>query len=512
MNNNDAILFGDVDNNDNNNNNNPDVVVRADGLVPEHLRIEDLDGWLERNGLPFAADAATEDTIARQEERARVAASDGYAESLHQRFFADWEHKEHCRREERRQQLADLPATTMVLIAAEYHDDHDHHNDDTTTTTTLAAAEPNTSSSSSSSNPRGRLTVPLLPMASTCDTIFALVSSWKHFQPRRHDPVEDDNNNNNSNDDDDVVVAPISLSLIGFGIDEIRVFVELCVEQANVEAKAAAAEAAVSSTGSSSKNSNNKNTSSSSSSLATSLAASWQRGGLPLMIDCIRMAHYLQNTNLLEECINYILEENIIDTDNCLMILQLADHLQLPRLFERALAFMMESVENVAQLLEDDQQQQQQQQQQPEQQSHTTTSNANTDNTTCTSTSTDNGGSNYYLTLDLRQRIQAIQAAIQTSLHSNRSRLYFSSLDEYIAIFAERVQYYEERLAEAQEQQDDRMQQTQTQTQQSRAWQDAQQKLERQRVRVHTLKAALKEQKRLFTSRMELFPDGKKTT
>ena len=73
-----------------------------------------------------------------------------------------------------------------------------------------------------------------------------------------------------------------------------------------------------------------------------------------------------------------------------------------------------------------------------------------------------------------------------------QSRLYFGSLEEYIAIFAEQVQYFRERLAEAKEQHQETLPE-------SRAWCDAKAKIDRQETRVRTLEIALQEHKKLFT-------------
>jgi hypothetical protein len=42
-----------------------------------------------------------------------------------------------------------------------------------------------------------------------------------------------------------------------------------------------------------------------------------------------------------------------------------------------------------------------------------------------------------------------MKAALQPSIHAQYSKLLFSSLQEYISISAERIQYLRERLAEA---------------------------------------------------------------
>lgn len=167
------------------------------------------------------------------------------------------------------------------------------------------------------------------------------------------------------------------------------------------------------------------------------------------LVDCCLIARYVCAETMLDEIAEILIAS--IDTTNCLSLCQLADELNLNILFERSLAHMMDSIGDLV------------------------NSEAYDD-----------------LTPDLRERIATIKKAIESSIHS-QSRLYFSSLDEYISIFAERVQYYRERLAEAKEQQ----QQQQSGTP---VWIDAQTKIERQERRVRTLEIALSEQKSLFRS------------
>lgn len=107
------------------------------------------------------------------------------------------------------------------------------------------------------------------------------------------------------------------------------------------------------------------------------------------LIDCCFLAHYLCADKLLNEIVEIMV--NSIDNSNCLAFCQIADKFQLHVLFERSLAHMMDRLgdmeENEA--FED-------------------------------------------LTPELRDRIGAIKAAIESSINS-KSRLYFGSLDEYIA-------------------------------------------------------------------------------
>lgn len=176
------------------------------------------------------------------------------------------------------------------------------------------------------------------------------------------------------------------------------------------------------------------------------------------VVECCQMAHYLQNEPALEATAKVLVQS--VDTANCLCLSQLADQLGLHQLFERSLSHMMDSLDDLQdnELWDD-------------------------------------------LSPELRDRIAAIQAAISTSLHSSEKKqpkLYFCSLEEYIAIFAERVQYYRERLAEAKEQQQALEEERHVQTE---AWRDAQEKIDRQEQRVRTLETALAEQKKLFANK-----------
>jgi len=189
-----------------------------------------------------------------------------------------------------------------------------------------------------------------------------------------------------------------------------------------------------------------------------------------LVVDCCRIAHYLQNAVVLDEIVAIL--QNSIDTANCYSLSSLADELNLPSLLERSMAHMMESLGRV----------------------------------------TDDEQVSEYLTPELQDRIGAIRTAIQSSIHSQRGRLYFSSLEEYLAIFAERVQYYRERLAQAREEQQQLLAEDQARQAEagrfvtlhlfstSKCYKDAQAKIDRQEARLRTLEIAYTEQKKLFAS------------
>ena len=163
------------------------------------------------------------------------------------------------------------------------------------------------------------------------------------------------------------------------------------------------------------------------------------------IIDACRLAHYLQCTELLEKIVKILISE--IDAANCLSLCQLADQLSLPILTEASLGFIMKSLVSL--------------------ETHEVWNE---------------------LGSELQDQIQSIQAILRSN---NRKDLFFSSFTEYVAVFAEQVQYYKERLAEA------RLQQEQHDPT-SPAWAYTKEKIDRQAERVATLQMMLAEQKRMF--------------
>ena len=166
------------------------------------------------------------------------------------------------------------------------------------------------------------------------------------------------------------------------------------------------------------------------------------------LVDCCSIASYLQCDKVFSFVEDILL--NSIDTANCLSICSLADRFCMNSVFEKALNHMMHTLGDTRAYWND-------------------------------------------LTPELRERITVIKAAIQSSFHSQRSKLYFNSVEEYISIFAERVEYYRERLADAK----DQMHLIEPGT---KLWIDTAMKIKKQEERVKTLKTALNEQKKLFTN------------
>lgn len=165
-----------------------------------------------------------------------------------------------------------------------------------------------------------------------------------------------------------------------------------------------------------------------------------------LIVECCQIACYLQCNALLDDVLVPLLVQSV-DSANCLSLCQLADQLNLPALLEASVNHMIQRLGSV----EDDE------------------------------IWAD-------LTPELQDRIHDIQHILQST---NRRQLFFSSFDEYLALFAEQVDYYKERL-------DDAIHQQSQHPEQSPSWLYAQSKIDQQRERVRILNLVLQEHKRLF--------------
>lgn len=172
------------------------------------------------------------------------------------------------------------------------------------------------------------------------------------------------------------------------------------------------------------------------------------------VVECCQIACYVQCSAVLEAMVEILLQS--IDNANCLSLCQLADQLHLPRLFERCMAQMMSSLGALQELsLWND------------------------------------------LTPELQNYIVTMEQIMKSSvLNKGNNKLYFASLEEYLAIFAEHVQYYRERLAEAKERQNE-----EDDYSRGMAWTDAQIKIDKQEERFRTLEAVFREQKKMFDAK-----------
>lgn len=223
----------------------------------------------------------------------------------------------------------------------------------------------------------GSIKTKLQPLATKCDTVYALASVKPLFQQE---------------------CANWELSLIEFGTKAVREFVMMIEETMSPN-----------------------NVSS------------------ETIIDCCQIAHYLQCPFILTAMIDILVVS--VDSANCISLLQLADRLSLPRLCESCLTHLMGSMTNVEEMVEGE-----------------------------------------LISSELLEQILAIKSAIQSSV-VGIPRVYFGSIKEYLAIFAELVEYYKERLEEAQR---------------SRVTPYIQRMIDKQEKRVTTLEAVMREQKKLF--------------
>lgn len=167
------------------------------------------------------------------------------------------------------------------------------------------------------------------------------------------------------------------------------------------------------------------------------------------VVDCCEIARFMQCSTVLDQMVEILMRS--IDNTNCMSLCQLADRLDLPRLFEQSMARAMGSL-----------------------------------------------GDLQYLEVwkdfnpELKCRIVTMERLMKSSILNNGSRLYFASLDEYLAIFSENVQYYRERLEAAKERQSEAVSK-------GNGWKDAQKKICMQEKRLLTLETVLKEQKKVFS-------------
>jgi len=254
------------------------------------------------------------------------------------------------------------------------------------------------------------ISVPLSPVAAACDTIFTMASSRRYM-----DSVTGNNKSSSSSESkENENAATVRLSLEEYPTAAVQEFLELILLQKEIQDMES-----------------------------------------QYVVDCCHIGHYLQCSRVLDGTTHILLQN--VDSGNCLSICQMADQLELPDLFERALFHMLKSLDQLE-----------------SQEAYEAFSS------------------------ELKGRIADIRAVFTSHDQHPPSRdrrkktaLYFTSLDEYIAIFAENVQYYRERLQEAKEQNADKYSGY------------AQSKIEKQELRVLTLEAMLQEQKRVFGKKQQ---------
>ncbi|KAL3918511.1 MAG: hypothetical protein SGILL_004203 [Bacillariaceae sp.] len=182
------------------------------------------------------------------------------------------------------------------------------------------------------------------------------------------------------------------------------------------------------------------------------------------VVDCCRLAHYLQCTSIVYQLAEEILLPSI-DSQNCMSLCQLAEQLSLPPLHEASLNHILWSLDKVER----------------------ESSSSEEEASSCAATAAAMLN-NDYLTPELKKKIEHIKRIL---MKQNRKTIFFDTFVEYIAMLAEQYQYNKERLDEATEQQLQNEEGTQ-------GWLYAQSKIEKQTVKVQAMRAFLTDQKKIF--------------
>ena len=182
------------------------------------------------------------------------------------------------------------------------------------------------------------------------------------------------------------------------------------------------------------------------------------------IVDVCLISHYLQCTSVMEKTIE-ILKESV-DSDNCLSICQLADQLGSPSLFEAAVAHLIEKLDDM--------------------QNHDEWEDFD---------------------ITLRNRVVTMRNAVHSSIigRGQKTAVFFSSSDEFLAIFSDNIREQRERLAEAKRRQEEIIS-DRTRNPRGRhrdpyggSVKDAEIKIERQERRLQTLETFYQEQKLIFS-------------
>jgi len=195
------------------------------------------------------------------------------------------------------------------------------------------------------------------------------------------------------------------------------------------------------------------------------------------IIECCKIAHYLQSTTILEQHIIPIIQSSI-DSQNCASICILADQLQLPSLMNTSMSFVMEKLDDIQ--------------------------------------SDEDLWNDFPSTL--QYHIQTLYNAAQSSIISRgrlssssaTKKVLFSSSDEFLSIFYDLLQENKERLKEAKQRQEEiineRIQYNQSRGRYAQEMDvyggsviDAAWKIEKQEQRVKTLETFYEEQKSIFS-------------
>ena len=435
---------------------------------PNHNLLQDLDGWLESNGLRSMDDVLPDDDRMtssynnHQDECRRIQEEEQYAQSVHQKVFYNDIIKEQKERQHKKTMIQSLHDKTMDIRTSQNEMIYN---------------------------------IPLQNMANVCDTIFTMVQNKSLWLDHGYSNDNDKNQKKNDGDQKSTLSSSLSstsflqLSLESYTKSTVQEFVNICLsyhsDDDDYDDEGDGEDKNIVKAGDENTISVNpvvvsKSSSSSSSVSSTMSRVLQQITDDAIRLDCCRIGHYLLATPIVDTIIQDVFIPNI-DTNNCFTLYKLADELNLTSstLLQRTLWHMIHTIGEY--------------------------SNQNNDGDDTDGDNTDND----MYSQELNERLRIMKRALESSVHggSGPQRLYFTSMEEYLSIFAERVQYYRERLHEAKESQKQKEQQQEESSVftirgrvVSSSYKDAEKKILKQEQRVRTLEIAYAEQKALFRS------------
>ena len=436
---------------------------------PNRNLLQDLDGWLESNGLRSVDDVLQDDMASdniQEEECQRIQEEERYAKSIHHKAFYKDMIKEKKEREHKKQIIHGLYDKTMDI---------------------------------QTSNSEIIRNIPLHRMANVCDTIYAMVQNKSLWD--NHETTNPKTKPTSS------TTSFLQLSLESYPKSTVQEFVNLCIAYDSDDGEDDSTMTGDEKTTSHTKKTKNNSGRSvsgrihitggttrpapkSSSSSSSIIHALHQIPDDAIVLDCCRIGHYLMAQHIVDTIIHDVLIPSI-DTNNCFTLYTLADELNLTSstLLQRTLSHMIQTIGEYTSATEED------------------ADTAEDHHHPC-----DEWDHDVYRQ-ELNERLRTMKRALESSVHghsggngSGRPHLYFSSMNEYLSIFAERVQYYRERLYEAKECQRQQQEQHLSSSSSfmirgrviSSSYMDAEKKIQKQEQRVRTLEIAYAEQKALF--------------
>jgi hypothetical protein len=385
-------------------------------------RIQDLEQYLQQNGLQQQNTNDNSATLDQRELAARIQEEDTYKDHVLEGFLKKDqlndlnEEKEEM---DQKQQLLDSISGSNGKSGS----------DQRTRKALMSIITPKETIDN----------VSLYHFVDKCDTIYAFVKSdqWcnsvhKNHKKRKNnsnegdsngDDDDDGDNNNNSND-----AKHVTFSLAQFDHSSILEFIAIVQESKKVEEITP-----------------------------------------ECIIECCRIAHFLQAKAILQEIVDII--KASIDADNCASICILADQLHIPSLMHSSMEYVMDKLDNIQ---------------------------------------TDDIWDDF--PKSLQHHVITLRNAAKSSIigRGHTSKVLFTSSDEFIGIFSDTLREHKERLQEAKMRQEEIIQDRVRLNERrgryakkidvySGSVTDAAVKIEKQEIRLQTLETFYKEQKAIFS-------------